>query len=59
MSLAPGLACEVMEEIHTSPGTLGIPGAKWHYRVTSYKPGEPDQNMFRLPVGYIVQQKKE
>jgi hypothetical protein len=59
LSLAPGLACEVMEEIHTSPGTLGIPGAKWQYRVTSYKPGEPDRNAFRLPVGYTVQQKTE
>jgi hypothetical protein len=42
LSLAPSLACEVMEEVHTWPGTLGIPGAKWQYRVTSYKPGEPD-----------------
>lgn len=59
LSLAPGLACEVMEEVHTWPGTLGIPGAKWQYRVTSYKSGEPDRNIFRLPVGYVVQQKNE
>jgi len=57
LSLAPGLGCEVMEEVHTSPGTLGIPGAKWRYRVSSYKPGEPDSSVFRLPAGYSVQQR--
>lgn len=54
VSLAPALACEVMEVIRTWPGTLGIPGAKWHYLVTSYKPGEPDPTLFRPPAGYIV-----
>ena len=59
LSLAPGLACEVMEEVHTWPGTLGIPGAKWQYRVTSYTPGAPDGSMFRLPVGYVVRRENE
>jgi hypothetical protein len=57
LSMAPGLACEVMEEVHTWPGTLGIPSAKWQYRVTSYKPGEPGRKLFRLPSGYTFQQK--
>jgi hypothetical protein len=57
LSLAPQLACEVMEEMHTQPGTLGIPGAKRQYCVISYKAGEPDSGFFRMPVGYIVQQK--
>lgn len=52
LSLAPALNCEVMDEVETWPGTLGVPGAKWHYRVTSYKPGEPDRTLFRLPAGY-------
>lgn len=55
LSLAPGLACEVMEEVSTLPGTLGIPGAKWHYRVTSYKSGEPDASLFQLPAGHTIQ----
>lgn len=59
LSLAPGLSCEVMEEVHTWPGTLGIPAAKWQYHVTSYKPGEPDRSILRLPVGYIIQQNNE
>lgn len=58
LSLAPGLACEVMEQIHTWPGTLGIPGAKWHYQVTFIRPGEPDARLFRLPAGYVVQNKE-
>ena len=33
ISLAPNLECELMEEVYTSPGTLGIPGAKWRYHV--------------------------
>ena len=59
LSFAPELACEVMEEVHTWHGTLGIPGAKWRYHVTSYTPGEPDRSMFQLPVGYAVENKRE
>lgn len=49
LSLAPGLACEVMEEVHTVAGVLGIPSAQWQYHVRSFKPGEPDRSIFRLP----------
>ena len=55
LSFAPGLACELMESIETALGTLGIPSAKSHYQVTSYKAGEPDRSLFQLPAGYIVQ----
>jgi hypothetical protein len=54
LSLAPGLACEVMEEVRTWPGTFGIPGAKWHFLVTDYKPGEPERSIFRPPLDYHV-----
>src|SRR6266850_6631667 len=54
MSLAPGLGCEVMEEVRLFKGTLGIPGAKWRYSVTAYKAGEPERNIFLVPPGYIV-----
>jgi hypothetical protein len=54
ISLAPSLDCELMEEVRTSPGTLGIPGAKWRYYVTAYKAGEPDRNIFLVPPGYAV-----
>jgi hypothetical protein len=52
LSLAPDLACEVMEEVHWWKGTLGIPAAKWGYVVTNYRPGEPDRRLFQLPAGY-------
>lgn len=55
LSLAPALACEVMEEVHTWPGTFGIPGAKWRYTVNSYQAGEPDPKLFRVPDGYKVE----
>lgn len=58
LSLAPSLGCEVMEHVRTYPGTLGIPGARWRYRVTSYKSGEPDPGLFRLPAGYSVQKEE-
>jgi hypothetical protein len=51
-ALAPALHCELMEETHTHPGTLGIPGGRWHYRVTSYVSGEPPRHVFALPPGY-------
>ncbi|HUS05245.1 MAG TPA: hypothetical protein VMZ52_03055 [Bryobacteraceae bacterium] len=54
LSLAPGLGCQVMREVRTWPGTFGIPGAKWQYQVTSYKSGEPDPSLFRLPAGYTL-----
>jgi len=41
LALARNLGCEVLEDVHTWKGTLGIPGAKWRYVVTSYTPGEP------------------
>src|SRR5260370_603196 len=53
--LAPEYGCEVMEEIVRWKGTLGIPGAHWRYRVTSYKPGEPDESVFEVPTGYRVE----
>jgi hypothetical protein len=59
LSLAPDLGCEVIEEEHTWPGTFGIPGARWRYRVTSYTPGEPDRSIFQLPVGYTVENKRK
>lgn len=58
LSLAPSLRCEVMEYVHAYPGTLGIPGARWRYRVMSYKSGEPDPGLFRLPSGYSVQKEE-
>jgi hypothetical protein len=54
ISLAPSLDCELMEEVRTSPGMLGIPAAKWRYYVTAYRPGEPDRNLFLVPPGYGV-----
>jgi hypothetical protein len=59
LSFAPALACEVMEEIVTFPGTLIIPGAKSRYRVTSYKTGEPDRSRFRVPSGYKIKPERE
>jgi hypothetical protein len=55
LALAPELRCEVMEEILRWKGTVGIPGAQWRYRVTSYQPGEPDPRVFELPAGYSIQ----
>jgi hypothetical protein len=43
LALAPGLGCEVMEEVERRKGTLGILGAQRHYRVTTYIPGEPNR----------------
>jgi hypothetical protein len=54
VSLAPALDCEVMEAVHVWKGTVGIPGAKWHYVVTDYVPGEPDKSQFQIPAGYSV-----
>ncbi len=54
IAFATGLGCQVMEQVETTPGTLGIPGSKWHYRVTGYTAGEPDAARFRLPEGYRV-----
>jgi hypothetical protein len=59
LSLAPAITCEVMEEVHTWPGTFGIPGAKWRYQVNSYQAGEPDQNRFRAPYGYNILHERE
>ena len=55
LALAPALGCELMEEEHTWKGTWGIPGAKWHYVVTSYTAGEPDFQVFQIPLGYSLQ----
>lgn len=55
MSFAPGLSCEVMEREETSPDTLGIPGGVWNYRVTAFKPGEPDRSLFHVPPDYIIE----
>ncbi|HME07414.1 MAG TPA: hypothetical protein VKG25_10200, partial [Bryobacteraceae bacterium] len=59
LALAPALGCEVMEELKRWPGTLGIPGAEWRYRVTSYQAGEPDGNLFQVPAGYAIEQMRE
>lgn len=59
LALAPELGCEVMEEIVRKKGTLGIPGAYWHYLVTMYKPGEPDKSRFQVPDGYSVKTKRD
>ena len=50
LALARNLGCEVMEDVRTWEGTLGIPGAKWRYTVKSYTPGEPNRKVFQLPV---------
>ena len=55
LSLAPEHGCEVMEDLQRSKGTLGIPSALRRYRVTSYRPGEPDKSLFVLPAGYRVE----
>lgn len=47
LSLAPGLACEVMEEVRTSYGRLRLPAARWHYKVEGYRSGEPNIEEFR------------
>lgn len=52
VAFAPSLGCEVMEQDTRWPGTWGIPGARWHYRVTSYQAGEPDPKLFELPRDY-------
>lgn len=57
LSLAPALGCEAMEEVRTWPGTLGIPGARWRYRVTDYKPGEPAPSLFQMPGGCAVRRR--
>ena len=54
IAFSTGLGCQVMEKVETTPGTLGIPGSKWHYRLTGYTAGEPDAAKFRLPEGYRV-----
>jgi hypothetical protein len=56
MAFAPGLHCEVMERIETWKGTFGIPGAQSSYRITSFKPGEPDRSLFDIPAGYRIEQ---
>ena len=58
ISLAPQYGCEVMEEVARTKGTLGIPGSQWRYRVTSYKPGEPQRSAFELPSSYRVESEK-
>jgi hypothetical protein len=52
VALAPALGCELMEETTTYAGTLGIPGARSHFRVKSYVAGEPTRSLFVLPSGY-------
>ena len=59
LALAPELGCEVMEQLQRWPGTLGIPGAEWRYRVTSYQAGEPDGSLFQVPAGYAIEQMRE
>lgn len=59
LSLAPALGCEVMEHVKTWAGTLGIPGAKWHYRVTAYRAGEPDREVFSLPPGCVLHRQRQ
>ena len=54
VAMAPSAGCEVFEEVRTSRGTFGIPGARRRYRVTSYAAGEPDARLFRIPEGYSV-----
>jgi hypothetical protein len=58
VAFAPTAGCEVMEEVQTWKGTLGIPGAKWHYIVTSYTSGEPDPTVFQIPAGYTLREKE-
>lgn len=59
LSLAPTLGCEVMELVRTWPGTLGIPGARWRYRITSYRSAQPDPKLFQVPPGYSVRHEPE
>ena len=58
LSLAPQYGCEVMEEVVTRKGTLGIPGSRWQYRVTSYQQGEPPRSVFELPPGYSIEDRR-
>lgn len=55
LSLAPKYGCEVMESVEWRKGTLGIPAAYRRYRVTLYRPGEPDKSAFELHPGYRVE----
>jgi hypothetical protein len=54
ISMAPGLSCEVMDVVHTSPGWLGVTKRKIHYRVTHHEIGEPEPTLLQLPLGYTV-----
>ena len=54
LSLAPSLGCDVLDRTELRFGKFGIPTLVIRYRITSYKPGEPDKSLFELPVGYKV-----
>ena len=43
-----------MEEIHTLPGTYGVPSARWHYGITRHQAGEPEPKALELPRGYTI-----
>ena len=58
IAFAPSYDCEVMDEVRRWKGTLGIPGALWHRRITSYEAGEPDSKYFEVPTGYRVEPEK-
>jgi hypothetical protein len=49
IGLAAERGCEVMEKVSTSYGRFGIPAARYRFLVTSYRPGEPDPALFRVP----------
>lgn len=49
MSFAPDLNCTILESRTTWPGSFGIPGARWHYRVLDYRRGDPDPAKFQIP----------
>jgi hypothetical protein len=53
-AFAPERGCELFEETRTYPGALGLPGAKFQFRITAYLPGEPDPRKLQIPDGYTV-----
>lgn len=59
LALAPDAVCEVMEWITTYPGSMGLPGGRHHYFVTSYTPGEPDPRVFQIPAGFSIKPRPE
>jgi hypothetical protein len=53
-AFAPGLDCEILEWNSAWRGITGIPWSGSSWRVTSYEPGEPPRERFRIPNGYTV-----